>query len=137
MERTLSIVKPDGVQKNVIGEVISRFEKNGLRVVGLKMLALSKKEAEGFYIVHKARPFYDSLTAFMSEGSIVAMVLEGDNAIDKVRTIMGATNPKEAASGTIRADFAADIERNIVHGSDSTASALFEIPYFFSALELA
>ncbi len=136
MERTLSIVKPDGVVKNVIGEVISRFEKNGFRVVALKMLTLSKQEAEGFYIVHKARPFYGSLTTFMSEGPIVVMVLEGEGVIDKVRAIMGATNYKDAAPGTIRADFATDIERNVVHGSDSAASAAFEIPYFFSALEL-
>ncbi|MBF0539367.1 MAG: nucleoside-diphosphate kinase [Nitrospirae bacterium] len=136
MERTLSIVKPDGVKKNVIGEVISRFEKSGFKVVAIKMLALSRQEAEGFYIVHKDRPFYGSLTTFMSDGPIVAMVLEGDGVIDKVRTIMGATNYKDAAPGTIRADFATDIERNVVHGSDSAASATFEIPYFFSALEL-
>ncbi|MBF0337719.1 MAG: nucleoside-diphosphate kinase [Nitrospirae bacterium] len=136
MERTLSIVKPDGVVKNVIGEVISRFEKGGFRVVALKMLTLSKQEAEGFYIVHKERPFYGSLTTFMSEGPVVVMVLEGEGVIDKVRTIMGATNYKDAAPGTIRADFATDIERNVVHGSDSAASAAFEIPYFFSALEL-
>ncbi|MBV6340828.1 nucleoside-diphosphate kinase [Candidatus Magnetobacterium casense] len=136
MERTLSIVKPDGVKKNVIGEVISRFEKGGFRVVALKMLNLSKQEAEGFYIVHKERPFYGSLTTFMSEGPVVVMVLEGEGVIDKVRAIMGATNYKDAAPGTIRADFATDIERNVVHGSDSAASAAFEIPYFFSALEL-
>ncbi|MBF0608698.1 MAG: nucleoside-diphosphate kinase [Candidatus Magnetobacterium sp. LHC-1] len=136
MERTLSIVKPDGVKKNVIGEVISRFEKGGFRVVALKMLTLSKQEAEGFYIVHKERPFYGSLTTFMSEGPVVVMVLEGEGVIDKVRAIMGATNYKDAAPGTIRADFATDIERNVVHGSDSAASVAFEIPYFFSALEL-
>ncbi|KJU85655.1 nucleoside diphosphate kinase [Candidatus Magnetobacterium bavaricum] len=136
MERTLSIVKPDGVKKNVIGEVISRFEKGGFRVVALKMLTLSRQEAEGFYIVHKARPFYGSLTTFMSEGPVVVMVLEGNGVIDKVRAIMGATNYKDAAPGTIRADFATDIERNVVHGSDSATSAAFEIPYFFSALEL-
>ncbi len=136
MERTLSIVKPDGVKKNVIGEVVSRFEKNGLRVSALKMLHLSKEEAQRFYIVHKERPFYASLTEFMSEGPIVVMVLSGENAISKVRGIMGATNPKEAAPGTIRADFASDIERNIVHGSDSPQSADYEIPFFFSALEI-
>lgn len=136
MERTLSIVKPDGVNKNVIGEVISRFEKNGLRISALKMLHLSKEKAKGFYIVHKERPFFESLTGFMSEGPIVVMVISGENAIAKVRDIMGATNPKDAAPGTIRADFASDIERNIVHGSDSQKSADYEIPFFFSALEI-
>lgn len=136
MERTLSIIKPDGVKKNIIGEVISRFEKRGLRIAALKKISLSKEEAKAFYIVHKDRPFYESLTDFMSEGPVVVMVIEGDNAISRVREIMGATNPKEAAPGTIRADFATDIERNIVHGSDSPASAAFEIPFFFSALEI-
>lgn len=136
MERTLSIIKPDGVRKNLIGEVISRFEKNGLRIAALKKLMLSKEEAKAFYIVHKERPFYESLTDFMSEGPIVVMVIEGENAISKVREIMGATNPKEAAPGTIRADFATDIERNIVHGSDSSESAAYEIPFFFSTLEI-
>lgn len=136
MERTLSIIKPDGVKKNLIGEVISRFEKKGLRIAALKKLILSKEEAKAFYVVHKERPFYESLTNFMSEGPIVVMVIEGDNAIAKVREIMGATNPKEAAPGTIRADFATDIERNIVHGSDSPESAAYEIPFFFSALEI-
>jgi nucleoside-diphosphate kinase len=136
MERTLSIVKPDGVKKNVIGEVIKRFEQKGLRIAALRMIRLSKEEAQGFYIVHKERPFYDSLTSFMSEGPIVVMAVEGDNAISKVREIMGATNPKEAAPGTIRADFASDIEHNIVHGSDSKESAAYEIPYFFSSLEI-
>jgi nucleoside-diphosphate kinase len=136
MERTLSIIKPDGVKRNLIGEVISRFEKSGLRVAALKKIILSKNEAKAFYVVHKERPFYESLTDFMSEGPVVVMVLEGDNAISKVREIMGATNPKEAAPGTIRADFATDIERNIVHGSDSPQSAAYEIPFFFSALEI-
>lgn len=136
MERTLSIVKPDGVKKNVIGRVISRFEKNGLRISALKMLHLSKEEAKGFYLVHKERPFFESLTGFMSEGPIVVMVVSGENAISRVRDIMGATNPKDAAPGTIRADFASDIERNIVHGSDSQQSAACEIPFFFSALEI-
>lgn len=136
MEKTLSIVKPDGVRKNVIGEVLARFEKNGLKVSALKMIHLSKEEARGFYIVHKERPFYNSLTEFMSEGPIVVMVLSGENAIPKVRDIMGATDPKKAAPGTIRADFASDIERNIVHGSDSPESAAYEIPFFFSALEV-
>jgi len=136
MERTLSIVKPDGVKKNLIGEVIKRFEQKGLRIAALKMLKMSVDDAKGFYIVHKERPFYDSLTGFMSEGPIVVVVVEGENAISTVREIMGATNPKDAAPGTIRADFASDIEHNIVHGSDSKESASYEIPYFFSSLEI-
>jgi nucleoside-diphosphate kinase len=136
MEKTLSIVKPDGVKKNLIGEVIRRFEQHNLRIVALKMLRLSKEEAMGFYIVHKDRPFYDSLTTFISEGPIVVMVVEGDNAISMVREIMGATNPKQAAPGTIRVDFGSDIEHNIVHGSDSKESALYEIPFFFSSIEI-
>ncbi len=136
MERTLSIVKPDGVKKNLVGEVVGRFEKNGLRVAALRMIRMSRDEARGFYIVHKKRPFYESLTDFMSEGPIVVMVLEGEDAISKVRGIMGATNPKEAAPGTIRADLASDIERNMVHGSDSPESAKYEIGYFFSSLEM-
>lgn len=136
MERTLSIVKPDGVQKNLIGEVIRRFENAGLRIVALKMLRLTKDMAKGFYIVHKDKPFYDSLTDFMSSGPVVVMVVEGENAISKVREIMGATNPKNAAPGTIRHDFASDVEHNIVHGSDSPESARFEIGYFFSEIEI-
>lgn len=136
MERTLSIIKPDGVKKNVIGQIISRFEKNGLRVAAMKKVWLSKQEAEGFYIVHKERPFYGSLTEFMSEGPVVLMVLEGDNAISKNREIMGATNPANAAEGTIRKDFAENVERNTVHGSDSPESAAFEISYFFAATEI-
>jgi nucleoside-diphosphate kinase len=136
MERTLSIVKPDGVGKNLIGEVIKRFEQNGLRIAALKMLKLSKNGAKEFYIVHKERPFYDSLTTFMSEGPIVVIVIEGKNAITKVREIMGTTNPKDAEPGTIRADFASNIEHNIVHGSDSKESASYEIPFFFSALDI-
>lgn len=137
MERTLSIVKPDGTEKNVIGEVLGRFEKNGIKVVALKMVKLTKEDAEGFYAVHKERPFFGSLTDFMSRGPIVVMVLEGENAIVKVREIMGATNPEEAAEGTIRKDFATDIEQNTVHGSDSPESADYEINYFFNALELS
>lgn len=137
MERTLSIVKPDGTEKNVIGEVIGRFEKNGIKVIGLKMVKLSKKDAEGFYAVHKERPFFGSLTEFMSRGPIVVMALEGEDAIAKVREIMGATNPEEAAEGTIRKDFASNIEENTVHGSDSPESADYEINYFFNALELS
>ena len=136
MDRTLSIVKPDGVKKNLIGEVIKRFEQKGLRIAALKMLRMSRDDAKGFYIVHKERPFYDSLTGFMSEDPVVVMVVEGENAIGKVRDIMGATNPKDAAPGTIRFDFASDIEHNIVHGSDSKESASYEIPYFFSSFEI-
>jgi nucleoside-diphosphate kinase len=136
MERTLSIVKPDGVKKNLIGEVIRKFEHKGLRIAALKMLCMSMEEAKGFYVVHKERPFYDSLTSFMSEGPIAVMVVEGESAISKVRDIMGATNPKDAAPGTIRADFASDIEHNIVHGSDSKESASYEIPYFFSSIDI-
>jgi len=136
MERTLSIVKPDGVKKNLIGEVLKRFEQPGLRIAAMRMLRMSIDDAKGFYIIHKERPFYDSLTSFMSEGPVVVMVVEGENAINKVRQIMGATNPKDAAPGTIRADFASDIEHNIVHGSDSKESAAYEIPYFFPALEI-
>jgi len=136
MERTLSIIKPDGVKKNIIGEVLKRFEEKGLRIAGLKKIKLTKQDAQNFYIVHEQRPFYESLTEFMSEGPIVVMVIEGENAISRVREIMGATNPKEALPGTIRADLASDIEHNIVHGSDSTASASYEIPFFFSALTI-
>lgn len=136
MERTLSIVKPDGIKKNLIGEVIKRFEQSGLRIAALKMLKLSRNEAKEFYIVHRERPFYESLTSFMSEGPVAVLVVEGENAINKVREIMGATDPKDAAEGTIRADFASDIEHNIVHGSDSKESASYEIPYFFSSLEI-
>jgi len=136
LERTLSIVKPDGVRRNLIGEVISRFEGADLRLIALKMIKLSKKQAEGFYAVHKDRPFFSSLTNFMSSGPCVVTVLEGDDAIYKLREIMGATNPDEAAKGTIRNDFASNIEQNIVHGSDSHESALFEIKYFFNDLEI-
>jgi len=135
-ERTLSLIKPDGVRRNLIGEVIRRFESNSLKIVAAKMLRLSKKDAEGFYLVHKDRPFYDSLTTYMSSGPIMAMVLEGDNAIRRNRELMGATNPAEASKGTIRADFGESIEYNVVHGSDSQASADFEIPYFFGSMEI-
>lgn len=136
IEKTLVIIKPDAVSKNLIGEIISRFEKNDLRVAALKKIEMTKEEAKGFYIVHKDRPFYESLTDFMSEGPIVVMVLEGEDAISRVRKIMGATNPAQAEEGTIRKDFAENIERNAVHGSDSPQSAAYEIPYFFSALEI-
>jgi len=136
MERTLSIIKPDGVSRGLIGEVIKRFEKEGIKIVAMKMLHMSKKEAEGFYEVHKDKPFFDSLTTFMSSGPIVVMVLEGENVIQKNRDLMGATNYKEAAPGTIRADFATDIEKNVVHGSDSPENAQKEISYFFSTLDI-
>lgn len=136
MEKTLVIIKPDAVKKNLIGEIISRFEKQGLRVAALKKIKMTKEQAKGFYIVHKERPFYESLTDFMSEGPVVVMVIEGDDAIARVRKIMGATNPAQAEEGTIRKDFAENIERNAVHGSDSPQSAAYEIPYFFSAIEI-
>ena len=137
MERTLSIVKPDGVGGNLVGEVLRRFEEKGMSVVALKMIHLSKTQAEGFYQVHRERPFFSSLTDFMSSGPCVVMVLEGDGAISRVRAIMGATNPEEAEPGTIRKDFASGIEKNIVHGSDSQESAAYEIGYFFSELEIS
>ncbi|OCC16463.1 Nucleoside diphosphate kinase [Dissulfuribacter thermophilus] len=136
MERTLSIIKPDGVSRGLIGEVIKRFEKEGIKIAAMKMLHLTKKEAEGFYAVHKEKPFFDSLTDFMSSGPIVVMVLEGENVIQRNRDLMGATNYKEAKPGTIRADFATDIEKNVVHGSDSPENAQKEIAYFFSELEI-
>ncbi len=136
MEKTLSIIKPDAVSRGLIGEVIKRFENNGIRITAMKMLKMSKKQAQGFYAVHREKPFFESLTDFMSSGPVVAMVLEGDNVIEKNRTLMGATNYKEAAEGTIRRDYATDIEKNIVHGSDSPETAEFEISYFFNQFEL-
>jgi len=136
VERTLSIVKPDGVKKGLVGEVIRRFESAGLRVVALKRLVLQKQEAKRFYEVHKEKGFFESLTDFMSSGPVVAMILEGEDAIRRTRQIMGATNPKEAAPGTIRADFAEEVEQNIVHGSDSPENAAFEMAFFFSHLEI-
>ncbi|MBE9536598.1 MAG: nucleoside-diphosphate kinase [Proteobacteria bacterium] len=136
MERTLSIVKPDGVKKNVIGEVIKRFEANGLRPVAMKMMHLSKKDAEGFYAVHSERPFFNDLTDFMSSGPCLVMALEGPDAIKKNRELMGATNPAEADAGTIRADFADSIDNNVVHGSDAPETAAIEISYFFNAMEV-
>ena len=136
LQKTLCMVKPDGVQRRLIGEVIRRFEKSGLRVVAVRMLRLEKREAEAFYSVHREKGFFESLTRFMSSGPIVAMVLEGPAAIQKVRELMGATNPREAAPGTIRAEFAHEIEKNVVHGSDSPESANIEIPFFFSHLDL-
>ena len=135
-QRTLSIVKPDGVKKGVIGEVIRRFEKEGIRIAAMRMLHLTRKQAEGFYAVHRERPFFASLTEFMSSGPIVVMVLSGDDVIARNRTIMGATDPAKADKGTIRADFAGNIEQNIVHGSDSPETAATEIRYFFSDLEI-
>ncbi len=136
MEKTLSIIKPDGVAKGVIGEVIKRFEKAGLKIAAMKMISLSKKEAEGFYAVHRGKPFYSSLTDFMSSGPCVVMILEGPQAIAKNRELMGATNPQNAAPGTIRKDFATNVEQNTVHGSDAPETAAFEIGYFFNALEI-
>jgi nucleoside-diphosphate kinase len=136
MEKTLTMIKPDGVKKNIIGEVLSRFEKNGLRIAAVKKVWLTKENAKAFYAVHKERPFYGELTDFMSEGPIIAAVLEGENAIVRLREIMGATDPAKAAAGTIRKDFAASVQCNIVHGSDSPESASIEIPFFFSSLEI-
>jgi len=136
VQRTLSIVKPDGVKKGVVGEVIRRFEKEGMRIAAMKMLHLTKKQAEGFYAVHRERPFFASLTDFMSSGPIGVMVLEGSDVISRNRTIMGATDPGKADKGTIRADFAGGIEQNIVHGSDAPETAATEIRYFFSDMEI-
>jgi len=131
IERTLSIVKPDGVEKGIIGKVISRFESAGLKPVAMRMARLSTAEAEGFYAVHRARPFFADLVKFMTSGPVVLMVLEGEGAIARNREVMGATDPKKAADGTIRKDFATDIEKNTVHGSDSPETAKVEISYFF------
>ena len=136
LEKTLSIIKPDGVEKNVIGEIISRFEKAGLRVAAMKMIHMSKEQAEGFYYVHRDKPFFNSLVEFMTSGPCVVMVIEGENAISRVRELMGATDPSKADPGTIRHDFATDIEKNAIHGSDSPEAAAFEIPYFFSKVEM-
>ena len=135
-ERTLSIIKPDAVGKNHIGDIISRFEKQGLRIVGAKMKQLTKDEAEGFYAVHKERPFFKDLVSFMLTGPVLILVLEGSNAIAKNREVMGATDPKKADPGTIRADFASSIDENCVHGSDSSENARLEISYFFKPEEI-
>jgi nucleoside-diphosphate kinase len=135
-ERTLSIIKPDGVSRNLIGEVIQRLEKAGLKIVAMKMIKMTKEQAKGFYKIHEGRPFYESVTDFMSSGSCVVMVLEGKDAIKRYRKLMGATNYKEAEEGTIRRAFATDIEKNVVHGSDSEDTANFEIYYFFSEMEM-
>ena len=136
VERTLSIIKPDAVAKIVIGEILTRFEKAGLRVVAAKMVQLSQADAEGFYAEHKERPFFKDLVGFMTSGPVVVQVLEGEGAVLKNSDLMGATNPKEAAAGTIRADFAESIDANAVHGSDSTTSAAREVAYFFAETEL-
>ena len=135
MQRTLSIIKPDGVARGLIGEVIKRIESNRLKIVAMKMIFMTKKQAEGFYEVHRKRPFFDDLTNFMSSGPAVVMVLEGDGVIAKWRDMMGATNYEEAAEGTIRREFATDIEKNVVHGSDAQETAAFEIGYFFNSFE--
>ena len=136
VERTISIIKPDAVAKNVIGEIYSRFEKAGLQIIASKMKHLSQKEAQGFYAVHSERPFFNDLVAFMTSGPVVVQLLEGENAVAKHRDLMGATNPKEAAPGTIRADFAESIDANAVHGSDSLENAAIETAYFFAATEI-
>ena len=136
VERTLSIIKPDAVAKNIIGKIYSRFESNGLKIVAAKMKHLTREEAEGFYAVHKERPFFADLVKFMTSGPVMIQVLEGENAMAKNRELMGATNPKEAAPGTIRADFASSIDANAVHGSDSLANAAIEVAYFFGDQEI-
>jgi nucleoside-diphosphate kinase len=136
MEQTLSIIKPDAVAKNVVGKILDRFESNGLRIAATKKIQLTKAEAEGFYAVHAERPFFGELVEFMISGPVVVSVLEGENAMAKNRELMGATNPKEAEAGTIRADFAESIDANAVHGSDSLENAAIEIAYFFSKTEI-
>ena len=136
LERTLSIIKPDAVAKNAVGAILSRFEKAGLQIIAIKMKQLSRAEAEGFYAVHRERPFFSALVDFMISGPVAIQVLEGEGAIAKNRDLMGATDPKQAAAGTIRADFADSIDANAVHGSDSAENAAIEIAYFFSATEL-
>ena len=136
MERTLAIIKPDGVERKLAGRVLQRIEEEGLRIVGLRLVRLTRGQAEGFYAVHRERPFFRALTEFMSSGPAIVVVLEADNAIARWREIMGATNPAQAAPGTLRKLFATDIERNVVHGSDAAATAAFEIAYFFPQLDL-
>ncbi|EEQ63279.1 nucleoside-diphosphate kinase [Helicobacter pullorum] len=136
MEQTLSIIKPDAVKKNVIGKIVDRFESNGLRIAAMKKVQLSECDAQEFYAIHKSRPFFNDLVAFMVSGPVVVMVLEGLNAVAKNRELMGATNPKEAAAGTIRADFAESIDANAVHGSDSLENAEKEIRFFFAEREI-
>jgi nucleoside-diphosphate kinase len=136
MERTLSIIKPDGVQRGLIGEIVKRLEQNNLTIVAMKMLHMTKQQAQGFYAVHRERPFFESLTDFMSSGPAVVMVLEGENVIARYRQLMGATDFREADDGTIRKEFATDIEKNVVHGSDAPETAAFEISYFFNRFEI-
>jgi len=136
VERTLSIIKPDAVAKNVIGQIYSRFESNGLRIIAERMLSLSRKDAEGFYAVHRERPFFRDLVEFMVSGPVMVQVLEGENAVAKNRDLMGATDPRKAAPGTIRADFADSIDANAVHGSDSAVNAQIEIDYFFAQMSI-
>jgi len=136
LERTLSIVKPDGVSRNLIGEVYRRFEQAGLAIIAARMVHLSQREAEGFYAVHRERPFFRDLVRYMTSGPVLVQVLQGDNAIARNRELMGATDPKKAAKGTIRADLATSIEQNVVHGSDSPETAAFEIGYFFAATQI-
>ena len=136
LERTLSIIKPDAVKKNAIGQILGRFEKAGLRIVAARMMHLSRAEAEGFYAVHRSRPFFKDLVEFMISGPVLVQVLEGENAIAKNRELMGATDPKKADKGTIRADFAASIDANAVHGSDAAETAAVEIAFFFAAMNL-
>jgi nucleoside-diphosphate kinase len=136
VERTLSIIKPDAVRKNVVGQILARFESGGLRVVAARMMHLSRAEAEGFYAVHRERPFFRDLVEFMTSGPVLVQVLEGDNAIARNRELMGATDPKKAAKGTIRADFADSIDANAVHGSDAPETARVEVAYFFPACEV-
>ncbi|MGA6993216.1 MAG: nucleoside-diphosphate kinase [Candidatus Deferrimicrobiaceae bacterium] len=136
LQRTLSIIKPDGVKKGLVGEVTRRFEKEGIRIVAMRMLRLTRREAEGFYAVHRERPFFGSLTEFMSSGPVIVLVLEGEDVVSRNRMLMGATDPKKADKGTIRADFAHNVEQNIVHGSDAPETAETEIRYFFGDLEL-
>jgi len=135
-QRTLSIIKPDGLARKITGEVIKRLEENDINIIAMKMLRMTKSQVQGFYAVHKGKPFFDSLTAFMASGPIVVMVLEGKDVIARYRALMGATDYRQAAEGTIRKDFATDIEKNVVHGSDSLESAAFETGYFFSSYEL-
>ncbi|MBI2816432.1 MAG: nucleoside-diphosphate kinase [Acidobacteria bacterium] len=135
--RTLTIIKPDGVQQHNIGDIIHAFEQHQLKIIAMKMLHLTKNQAEGFYAVHRDRPFFDSLTTFMSSGRVVVMVLGGDNVITRLRELMGATDPAKASAGTLRKQFATSIEQNVIHGSDAPETAAFEISYFFSELDIS
>jgi nucleoside-diphosphate kinase len=136
IQRTLSLIKPDGLEKGIVGKLVGRFEEQGLKPIAMRLVRLTPRDAEGFYAVHRQRPFFKSLVEFMTSGPILAMVLEGEEAVGKNREIMGATDPAKAAAGTIRKDFATDVEKNTVHGSDSAENAAVEIGYFFNALEL-